>query len=651
MSGLWNPFAFGVTGQPVGPQTDALRVYGAEPSKEQLAMAQQTFAKFCMTARLSAVPNPMEQGFLPDGSKYRIVTVGNVRIMEVRVEGADGSEEWLSGIVITLTNLDGSSIPAHSVGGVPITYILTPKTKDTPKDSRIATGEWIVRELKGPSGGGKAVQTNAAGDKYFTSVGPKSKAFLPYGDQSDGFTNRRAYFAEEVTGWDTYYHGLNVGDGGTVPIAFVLTDGDDSYAARVIIDPGELSDRASASLYIGEWTNGPPATGKGLLGPFVDSVTLPEGSTIVRSSPTIKPDGSKIRLLVVRDGKQCAGTLNITKTSISYTAGACATPGVPNHQTISPEIYEGVQGETWYGDDGANVLWGGRHLSWWRYGTGDEWHSEDASGLTFGFGPRGEEVFATPDGGSFTQIRADTRYTTDENYSIINYNHYPPTTGGFWDRSEAVTGMMRQTMTLGGIAEFALAETSKEILVREEVWQYDVSSHGEVGGTLGNSTITWSNQGGGEGHYIEYDLFYTPLAFGEIYWERFLKFAIYTEFHGQKQEYSWTYTPGDNASVTRTNSPVITTPSISYLVVKHGGSFLMKREITNSTRRYLVYVASDPKTSAILVNLLAVEGPDRTPVESWLYLVDDARARLLNTVMPDIPANAMARSNADLYTL
>lgn len=63
MSGIWNPFAFGVTGQPVAPQTNALRVYGAEPSKEQLAVAQQTFAKFCMTARLSAVPNPTERGW------------------------------------------------------------------------------------------------------------------------------------------------------------------------------------------------------------------------------------------------------------------------------------------------------------------------------------------------------------------------------------------------------------------------------------------------------------------------------------------------------------------------------------------------------------------------------------------------------------
>lgn len=56
-------------------------------------MAQQTFAKFCMTARLSAVPNPMEQGFLPDGSKYRISTVGNVRIMQVWPVGEDTPEE------------------------------------------------------------------------------------------------------------------------------------------------------------------------------------------------------------------------------------------------------------------------------------------------------------------------------------------------------------------------------------------------------------------------------------------------------------------------------------------------------------------------------------------------------------------------------
>ena len=88
MSGIWNPFAFGVTGQPVAPQTNALRVYGAEPSKEQLAMAQHAFAQFCSTSRLSAVPNPTEQGWLPDGTQYRIVALGPLTIMQIWPAGA-----------------------------------------------------------------------------------------------------------------------------------------------------------------------------------------------------------------------------------------------------------------------------------------------------------------------------------------------------------------------------------------------------------------------------------------------------------------------------------------------------------------------------------------------------------------------------------
>lgn len=84
MSGIWNPFAFGVTGQPVAPQTPpALRVYGGHPSETQLVLAQHTFARFCSTSRLSAVPNPTERGRLADGTEYRIVMLGNTPIMEV----------------------------------------------------------------------------------------------------------------------------------------------------------------------------------------------------------------------------------------------------------------------------------------------------------------------------------------------------------------------------------------------------------------------------------------------------------------------------------------------------------------------------------------------------------------------------------------
>ena len=83
MSGLWNPLAFGVAGQPVGPQVNVLRVHGERFSAEQSATAQQAFARFCMTERLSFAPNQTQIGALPCGSTYRIVVVGNTRFMEV----------------------------------------------------------------------------------------------------------------------------------------------------------------------------------------------------------------------------------------------------------------------------------------------------------------------------------------------------------------------------------------------------------------------------------------------------------------------------------------------------------------------------------------------------------------------------------------
>ena len=112
MSNIWNPHAFGVTGQPVGPQVNTLRVYGAEPTKEQLAMAQQAFAKFCMTERLSFAPNQTQQGFLPDGSKYRIVVVNGTRIMEVRPIGVL-DDEMASGVYVTVLR---AGFPTEKIG-------------------------------------------------------------------------------------------------------------------------------------------------------------------------------------------------------------------------------------------------------------------------------------------------------------------------------------------------------------------------------------------------------------------------------------------------------------------------------------------------------------------------------------------------------
>lgn len=77
MSGIWNPYAFSPTGgaMPVGVPP-ALRVVGAQATAVQLTAAQAVFANFCMHSRLSVVPNATEQGRLPDGTPYKIVSLG-----------------------------------------------------------------------------------------------------------------------------------------------------------------------------------------------------------------------------------------------------------------------------------------------------------------------------------------------------------------------------------------------------------------------------------------------------------------------------------------------------------------------------------------------------------------------------------------------
>lgn len=81
---LWNPYAFGPTGAALPASAPpALRVIDGVATAQQLVMAQAAFHRFCTNARLSPVPNPTEQGVLPDGTRYRIVVLGPQTIMEI----------------------------------------------------------------------------------------------------------------------------------------------------------------------------------------------------------------------------------------------------------------------------------------------------------------------------------------------------------------------------------------------------------------------------------------------------------------------------------------------------------------------------------------------------------------------------------------
>lgn len=94
MSRIWNPLAFDIFGNPnpiVAPPQ--LRVLGGTLTEVQALSAQNVFAKFCNSARLSSVPNPTEYGQLPDGSQYKIVDVAGNRTMLVWASEGGGSEE------------------------------------------------------------------------------------------------------------------------------------------------------------------------------------------------------------------------------------------------------------------------------------------------------------------------------------------------------------------------------------------------------------------------------------------------------------------------------------------------------------------------------------------------------------------------------
>lgn len=101
MSRIWNPLAFDIFGNPnpiVAPPQ--LLVQGGRTLTEVQALsAQNVFAKFCNSARLSSVPNPTEYGQLPDGSQYKIVDVAGNRTMLVWASEGDGGSEEGGGMI------------------------------------------------------------------------------------------------------------------------------------------------------------------------------------------------------------------------------------------------------------------------------------------------------------------------------------------------------------------------------------------------------------------------------------------------------------------------------------------------------------------------------------------------------------------------
>jgi len=181
---VWNPNAFTAHGEGVGAVVPSgLRVRGGvAASTAQMRAAQTVFANYCNLQRVSAGPNPQQLGSLPDGTPYRITTVGNTTNMEIWPVGGE-VPKVRGGIGIVLVDLQGRMIPGHihSDGDRPQPYLLTPGIQ---KDRQTTTGEWAVRKVNAFVGG-KVVHRYKKTDRYITGVGGRHFALLPPQRPSD----------------------------------------------------------------------------------------------------------------------------------------------------------------------------------------------------------------------------------------------------------------------------------------------------------------------------------------------------------------------------------------------------------------------------------------------------------------------------------
>ncbi len=173
---IWNAYGFDLLGRPVDARApDALRVVG-QASAPQLAMAQDAFASYCMRVRSSVVPNPTEIGRLPDGSPYRIVTVGNSTVMELYPRAEDVDDDSIRGILAT-----------HTVGDVSRAWLITPGGQFRAPDNT-----WKIKQLPEVPASGQRYWYPSLGNKGFVSEfaahARGGKLLLLGGDLGPAFT-------------------------------------------------------------------------------------------------------------------------------------------------------------------------------------------------------------------------------------------------------------------------------------------------------------------------------------------------------------------------------------------------------------------------------------------------------------------------------
>ena len=658
----WNPYAMTFHGQPITGQTPPkLVVYGPPLTAQQGAMLQTAYNAFVGAARVSIVPNPTRQGRLLDGSPYTIECSQGVCTCTVWTAESNKDDDRRSGIVISLCALNGSLIAGHSENGSPTQYLLTPKVRNL---SRIPTGKWTYRKLKPPDGGGKAVNAGKSGRTYFTGVNAQTDASFPFLPNAYGSINERAYIAERYDDLSVYRRGGNVGSSyaNDSPLPFVFTDDDGTVkSAQIVIrrDGSVSPAEYHADLYMGDIDLAP--------GDYVTTLAFPPGLAVRPFTFSYRPDGRKARFIAGKDGRLHKCTLHISATELTYTSdwisGPPGSTQVWNFDAPNDTNNNSMQWRDGQYVSAPNTYPLGIFVSESAndVGTGTFTSSSNAAWAAYAYGPRGQE-YDSDSASSASQTRTDNSYHSITYHEISRVG--PSYTGTRTEQSNvSQTISYSSGSTVDKNFLFLLGDVAKESTTR--IYEENVNCSytiTHIESPSGNSNTVNINSAGGSGFKI------TPNGYGDkvtpLFFDRYMQFAIGIVYGGgvrtEEFEHHFSvvpavplYNPGD----TMLHHEIVwtkdeTTPLKNELVIADRRKILLRREFDVTQRRHLIYAASDPMTGAIAVNIVEVDAGNRNNRHaSWIYLVTDSTTLELHSVIPNLPANTRAVSNASLYTL
>lgn len=590
---IWDPNAFTFTGQPLAPRSPAaLRVLGAQATPTQRAMAQAAFSAFCTNSRLSPVPNPVENGRLPDGSPYKIQTVGPQTTMTLWPVGEEDTVR--GGIGIVLTDLVGGLLPGHILVGEggeeqAQPYILTPVEK---KGTRTSTGKWKVR--KAAFNGGKASFYHPKSGKYLMGMDGSPDGLLPPppGNSDMAGVNTRANRIGFRIDGTSFYAGKREDAAGAFRSEYDMLPFFRRNAAGqlcwVQIVP-EFLFGTRLKMFAGLYEPAPAA----YVGELVDTFEMPVDYTLNYQTISPSPDGNTLRMVFRRTSNNAFTAVDMAVSD----AGLSVTTMVDYFTTVPGSANTTVVGTIPTGRTITQTNTGGKSL-----------------GLEYGYDGKGQPVV----------VRPGTIF--GDSVNVLFEQSTDTTEGEFQTSVDTVRSDSFARHATPGIEINGVDVT----FPRPTTTQFNYYTTTTVTVTATGALVSFSVEGSGGIDSRNYTAIFI-LASDPV--SQFIVQVVNLRHFTQTSHPVAVNTGGVWTVETVIDSETETyTPTIQ---VSAKGAVIDEIPFgAFDAGKFAATIAADPVTGAICCNVLEFTGDDRAEVaRSWIYVADDTGGKRLSEIM------------------